>query len=103
MGKKDLSEKKLEDYNDVFADIFNTLLFGNDELDFKRLKAGPTASIYKVSGEEVKEQFRDTLKEYQNSERYIIAAYGIENPSLSGCYNCFEFLKYEMEAQEKFA
>lgn len=27
MAGKDLSEKKLEDYNDVFADILNTLLF----------------------------------------------------------------------------
>lgn len=26
-GKKDLISKKLEDYNDVFADIYNTLLF----------------------------------------------------------------------------
>lgn len=81
MGKKDLAEKKLEDYNDVFADIFNTLLFGEKELDLKGLKTGPTASIYKASGEEMKEQFRDTLKEYQDSERYVIAAYGIENQS----------------------
>lgn len=41
MGKKDLAEKKLEDYNDVFADIFNTLLFGEKELDLKGLKTGP--------------------------------------------------------------
>lgn len=27
MAEKDLVEKKLEDYNDVFADIWNTLLF----------------------------------------------------------------------------
>ena len=26
MGNKDLTEKILEDYNDVFADIMNTLL-----------------------------------------------------------------------------
>ncbi len=30
MAGKDLSEKKLEDYNDVFADILNTLLFKKD-------------------------------------------------------------------------
>ena len=27
MGEKDITEKILEDYPDVFADIFNTLLF----------------------------------------------------------------------------
>ena len=27
MGQKDITEKMLADYNDVFADIVNTLLF----------------------------------------------------------------------------
>ena len=27
MGQKDMTEKLLEDYNDVFADILNVLLF----------------------------------------------------------------------------
>lgn len=27
MGEKDMSEKILEDYNDVFSDIVNVLLF----------------------------------------------------------------------------
>jgi hypothetical protein len=27
LGEKDISEKILEDYNDVFADIVNVLLF----------------------------------------------------------------------------
>lgn len=48
MGKKDLAEKKLEDYNDVFADIFNTLLFGRKLLDPQRLREGAIASIYKA-------------------------------------------------------
>ena len=34
MAGKDLSEKKLEDYNDVFADILNTQL---KELRIRRL------------------------------------------------------------------
>lgn len=32
MARKDLTEKILEDYPDVFADIFNTLVF-NGEVD----------------------------------------------------------------------
>ena len=81
MGKKDLAEKKLEDYNDVFADIFNTLLFGRKEIDPQCLKQGVTASIYKTEQKELHEQFRDTMKEYQDAERYVIASYGIENQS----------------------
>lgn len=81
MGKKDLAEKKLEDYNDVFADIFNTLLFGRKLLDPQRLREGATASIYKAEQKGLCEQLRDTVKEYQDAERYVIAAYGIENQS----------------------
>ena len=32
MGEKDMSEKILEDYNDVFSDIVNFLLFNCQEL-----------------------------------------------------------------------
>ena len=35
MGEKDITEKILADYNDVFADIMNGLLFaGTDFTDF---------------------------------------------------------------------
>ncbi len=45
LGKKDLAAKKLEDYNDVFADIYNTLLFGEDLIIEQQLDFGPTESI----------------------------------------------------------
>ena len=32
MGEKDISEKVLEDYDDVFADIVNVLLFHGERL-----------------------------------------------------------------------
>lgn len=32
MAEKDLAEKKLEDYGDVFADIYNTLLLESNYL-----------------------------------------------------------------------
>ena len=32
MGEKDITEKLLEDYPDVFADIFNVLLFDGEKL-----------------------------------------------------------------------
>lgn len=40
MGQKDITEKQLEDYNDVFADIYNVLVFENDVIDEKRLRDG---------------------------------------------------------------
>lgn len=45
MGKPDQHEKRLEEYNDVFADIYNTLVFKDDVLDEDKLMAGPTESI----------------------------------------------------------
>lgn len=33
MAEKDLSSKKLEDYNDIFADIYNTLLFEREYIE----------------------------------------------------------------------
>ena len=32
MGQKDLRQKLLEDYEDVFSDIFNGLLFGENDI-----------------------------------------------------------------------
>ena len=37
MAEKDKAEKVLEDYNDVFADIYNTLLFKEHFLDEKNM------------------------------------------------------------------
>lgn len=37
MGQKDITEKVLEDYNDVFADIINGLLFdGVQEIEIAK-------------------------------------------------------------------
>ena len=46
MGQKDITEKVLEDYNDVFADIINGLLFdGVQEIKKnKRCKNQPIAA-----------------------------------------------------------
>ena len=34
--EKDITQKTLEDYNDVFADVLNVLLFDGKRLDSKR-------------------------------------------------------------------
>ncbi|MDO5399251.1 MAG: Rpn family recombination-promoting nuclease/putative transposase [bacterium] len=81
MGAKDLTAKKLEDYNDVFADIYNTLLFDKELIKEQQLDFGPTESIYKAADDGNAEQRRDTLKNYRNEMRFIIAAFGMENQS----------------------
>lgn len=45
MGQYDVREKLLEEYNDVFADIFNVLMFQEEVLDCEKLEDGPTESI----------------------------------------------------------
>lgn len=81
MGEKDKSEKYLESYDDVFADIFNVLLFGKKWIQKERLRALDTESIYKMEDGSLGCQRRDILKEYANG-RYMIAALGIENQTV---------------------
>lgn len=81
MGEKDLAGKRLEDYNDVFADIYNVLVFRERRLEENRLHSGQKSSVYKSDGDRLREQHRDTLKEYVDESRYVIASYGIENQS----------------------
>lgn len=82
MAEKDILEKKLEDHNDVFADIWNTLLFRKKVLQESKLRSGPTESIYKSDAGKLQEQRRDTFKIYQDKASFIIAALGIENQSV---------------------
>ena len=78
-----MTQKKLEDYVDVFADIFNILLIRCPENDIipDKLFPGPTESIYKADNLN-REQRRDTYK-YYDLEGYgaglHLAALGIEN------------------------
>lgn len=84
MAEKDMAEKKLEDYPEVFTDIVNTLLFSdsNIHLDENKIVDGPTESVYKAE-EQDKEQRRDTFKYYDigGGALFCVAAYGIENQS----------------------
>lgn len=79
MAEKDLSAKKLEDYSDVFADIYNTLLFRRQVLFPEQLRSGPTESIYTTDSREFHSQGRDILKRYHNQANLVISSFGIEN------------------------
>ena len=78
MAEKDYTEKKLEDYEEVFADIINVLLFGGRERVLaNELEAGMSRSAYKVEGK-FEEQEMDA-KKYWRSGSVRIALYGLEN------------------------
>lgn len=63
MGTKDVTEKILEDYNDVFADIANVLLFhGEERIRPDDLRNSSVHSMYKADDSKVHEQERDVAK-----------------------------------------
>ncbi len=78
MAEKDITQKLLEDHNDVFADIINTLVFdGEQVIQPEELETVSTLSTYKMSGK-MHSQERDVLKAWKKG--YIrIAMCGIEN------------------------
>ena len=62
MAQKDIIEKTLEGYNDVFADIVNGLLFdGEPVIDEKALVDATPTSMYKLDGV-IHEEERDVAK-----------------------------------------
>ena len=79
MGEKDISEKILEDFNDVFADIANTLIFGGSErIRPNELEDTQTRSHYKCESGKLHEQERDTYKIWTRN-RMRIGLFGYEN------------------------
>ena len=81
MGQKDITEKVLEDYNDVFADIINGLLFGGEqEIKPEDLENTTVHAQYKAEDGKVHELERDIAK-YWKDEKVELAICGIENQS----------------------
>lgn len=78
MAEKDIAEKTLEAYNDVFADIVNVLLFqGRPLVKENDLEEESPYSSYKADGK-LHAQERDVAK-YWRSGFVRIAFYGFEN------------------------
>ena len=80
MGIKDLTEKILEDYNDIFADIVNVLVFkGKQRIKPETLVNTGVHSQYKNDKTGVlHEQERDVAKYWMNG-KVQIALCGLEN------------------------
>lgn len=81
MGQKDKREKLLEDYEDVFSDIFNVLVFKDNVVKQQYLRDSSTVSMYKAENGNYREQLRDVLKEYNNEFLLGVGSLGIENQS----------------------
>lgn len=78
MGEKDFTEKILEAYNDVFADILNVLLFGGKRvISPDDLEDQSPNSFYKASGR-IRELERDVVKRWKRNN-IRIACIGLEN------------------------
>ncbi len=81
MGEKDIIEKQLEDYNEVFADIVNGLLFGGAQVvEESQLDDMQVFSQYKADDGKLHEEERDKLKRWHNG-LINIAMIGMENQS----------------------
>jgi len=78
LADKDMTEKTLEDFDDVFADIVNVLLFKGKRLIKENELSPETArSIYKADGK-LHEQERDVAKYWKEGVIHI-ALLGMEN------------------------
>ena len=82
MGEKDITEKILADYNDVFADIMNELLFAGEQRILPEALVNTSIhSQYKAEDEKVHELERDVAK-YWKEKEVELAICGIENQSV---------------------
>ena len=78
MGQKDLAQKLLEDHADVFADIFNVLLFqGKQIICADELEKTANESQYKADTDNLHEERRDLLKLWTKGKNKALL--GIEN------------------------
>ena len=82
MRQKDMTAKLLEDYEDVFADILNVLLFnGTQVIRPESLKETKLKSQYKADDAQIHEMERDVVKLWEEGN-VAFALCGIENQTL---------------------
>jgi hypothetical protein len=79
-GEKDITEKILLQYDDVFADIVNNLLFhGEERVHAEELSDQAPNAAYKADGR-IRNIERDVAKRWIRNQ-IRIACFGIENQS----------------------
>ena len=76
--EKDITQKTLERYNDVFADIINVLLFNGERVVTEdSLTDALPGSTLKMDGR-IRTQYRDIAK-YWNNSKIKLSMFGLEN------------------------
>ena len=94
MKDKDITQKVLEKYNDVFADILNVLLFnGRDVVEESTLIDALPMSMLKIDGR-VRSQERDIAK-YWRKSKINVALFGLENQTTSNKLMPLRVLGYD--------
>ena len=97
MGKeKDLSEKILEEYNDVFADIVNGIVFkGKPIIQPEELQNTMLEAMYRSVGNgKIRSQERDVAKIWKKNG-IKIALCGLENQTMVDKYMPLRIMGYE--------
>ncbi len=95
MGQKDIAEKNLEEFNDVFADIVNVLVFqGKRTIKPRELKPLRLRSQYKADDNKLHELERDHAK-YWSKGQVKIAILGLENQTRSDPDMPFRVIAYD--------
>ena len=95
MKRKDISEKVLFDYDDIFSDIVNGLIFqGERRVLENSLENISTKSQYKTDDGKLHEQERDIQKIWKD-EKLKITIWGIENQSIVEKYMPIRIIGYD--------
>lgn len=86
MGEKDMAEKLLEDYPDVFADIVNVLLFdGKQEVRSEELAQSGLRSQFKADSGRMHEEERDVAKYWMKNGRIAELFRKLSDASVRDC------------------
>ena len=97
MAQKDITEKALVWYNDVFSDIVNNLLFdGEPVVKPTALRDTKTHLPYKSDSKDVRDQDRDNCKVWLEEETgFRLSYFGIENETKAEDDEPFRVIGYD--------
>lgn len=97
----DPTEKLLEDYEDVFSDIINVLVYqGRPVVKPENLRDGPTASMYKAANGRLGQKNRDVLK-FDTEHGTEIRVYGLENQTKSSNVMPVRIMGYDFSSYDR--
>ena len=100
MGQQDITEKLLEDYPDVFADIMNVFLFhGEQVVREEELQETDVLSQYKADTTRLHQQERDILKLWVRKDKTVYL--GVENQTASDADMPLRIINYDGASYRK--